>query len=174
MDETEDDEKPPEPSPRQLSKTPSWITLGFLLGVAFMWFLPRAEPVREVPAPVVAPAKPPRAEVALIEAVFTDWSQFAVWTHDKTEVALWEPVTNTYAHCFEVLRDGERFYFRSIPALTRPVLTHGVPDNSPLVFTETEESRREWLNERTGEVFKSLGTAARETFSAAKPEEKRP
>jgi hypothetical protein len=173
MDESED-EKSREPLPRPLSKTPSWVTLGFLLGVAFMWFLPRPETAPAPVTPAVAPPQPPPADIALIEAVFGEWSQYAMWTNDKTEVALWEPVTKTYAHYFEVLRDGERYYFRSIAGLSRPVLTHGVPEDSPLVFTETEQSRREWLNERAGETWKALSGAARGSFPGAKPEPKRP
>lgn len=169
MDDLED-ENPPEPAPRPLSKTPSWVTLGFVLGAAFMWFLPRPEISREPITPAAAPVPPPPADIALIEAVFGEWSQYAMWSNDKTEVALWEPVTKTYAHCFEVLRDGERYYFRSITGLTRPVLTHGVPEDSPLVFTETEQSRREWLNERANETWKTL----RGAIPGAKPEAKRP
>ena len=38
MDETEEASTVP---PSRLSKTPSWITLGFLLGALFVWALPR-------------------------------------------------------------------------------------------------------------------------------------
>lgn len=164
MDETED-ENPPEPTPRTLSKTPSWITLGFVLGAAFMWFLPPREIIKELRAPAPAPVvRPPPADVALIEAVFDEWGKYASWSNDRTEVALWEPATNSYAHCFEVLRAGDRVFFRSIPALTQPVLTHGVPQGSPLAFTETEASRREWLKESTDESWRALSEAARESM----------
>jgi len=160
--EPHDDDNPRPPSPRSLSKTPSWVTLGFVLGVAFMWFLPRPEIVPERPPPPAPAPRPPAPQVAVIEAVFEEWGQYAVWDHDKTEVALWEATSGTYANCFEVLRDGEHLYFRSIPRLTRPVLTHGVREDSPLLFTETEESRREWLNERTKENWRALGEGLRQ------------
>lgn len=164
MDEIED-ENPPEPAPRPLSKTPSWITLGFVLGAAFMWFLPSREVVLEPVAPVPAPAvRPPRADIALIEAVFDEWGKYASWNNDRTEVALWEPATDSFAHCFEVIRAGEHAFFRSIPGLTQPVLTHGVPPGSPLAFTETEASRREWLKESTDESWRALSEAARQAM----------
>ena len=35
-----DEEDPKPPSPSQLSKIPSWISLGFVLGALFVWALP--------------------------------------------------------------------------------------------------------------------------------------
>ena len=141
-----DPEETPPVQPSRLSKTPSWITLGFVLGALFVLALPREEPRR----PATPPAKTQtvrleRPKLTQIEAVFADWGQHAVWSHDITEVALWDTDTRSYTICYEVLRSGDDYYFRSIPKLTRPILTHGVPANSPLLFTETEESRREWL-----------------------------
>ncbi|QYM77991.1 hypothetical protein K0B96_11790 [Horticoccus luteus] len=167
MDEIED-ENPPAPPPSSLSKTPSWITLGFVLGAAFMWFLPPREIVKEPPAPPPAPVvRPPPADIALIEAVFDEWGKYASWDNDRTEVALWEPTTRSYAHCFEVRRVAGDVYFRSIPALTQPLLTHGVPPGSPLAFTETEASRREWLKESTDESWRALSEAARQSMQGS-------
>ena len=139
MDESPD--RPPSPS--RLSKTPSWVLLGFVIGALFVWALPR-------PVPPVRP-EPPTQHVVLdrpkmsdIEAVFADWGKHAAWDHDLTEVALWDVEKKTYSVCYEVMRVGDGFYFRSIPRLTRPILNHGVPKNSPLQYTETEEQRREW------------------------------
>jgi hypothetical protein len=132
------------PATPKLSKTPSWITLGFILGALFVWWLPREE--------MRTPAPPPARTVHLerpketeIEAVFADWGHYAVWENDLTEVALWDPAQSAYAICYEVLRTGDLYYFRSIPHLTRPVLTHGVRADSPLQFTEPEAAHREWL-----------------------------
>lgn len=141
------DEKPAERpiSPSRLSKTPSWISLGFVLGAGFVLLLP--SPKRNA-APNPAPAQLVRLErpqLTEIEAVFAQWESSAVWQNDLTEVALWDTQKRSYTICYEVLRSGEAFYFRSIPHLTRPILTRGVDPNSPLQFTETEESRREWL-----------------------------
>ena len=70
-------------------------------------------------------------------------------------------MTGDYTDCFEVLRSGEGYYFRSISRLTRPVLTHGVRPDSPLRFTETEEQRQEWLGQKAQEDWHSLGEAMR-------------
>jgi hypothetical protein len=151
----------PEPKPSQLSKTPSWIMLGFLLGAVFVWLLPRPEPVLievpvkdETPPPLVAVG--PKPDMSELEAVFAEWSQHAVWDNNLTEVALWDIVTAQYARFYEVLRVGETYYFRSIPALTRPVLTHGVDTNAPLLFTEPDARRREWLRQRDEETWKAI------------------
>ena len=133
------------PSAPRLSKTPSWVTLGFVLGVLFVWALPRAEKTA-APAPTqsltVQLLRPATTE---IEAVFAEWGRFAVWENDLTEVALWDVDKKSYTICYEVLRSGEALYFRSIPRLTRPVLNHGSHGPMPLQFTETEAMRREWL-----------------------------
>ncbi|MFZ9683464.1 MAG: hypothetical protein ACO3DQ_09735, partial [Cephaloticoccus sp.] len=61
-----------------------------------------------------------------------------------------------YARFYEVLRAGDTFYFRSIPALTRPVLMHGVDPSAPLLFTEPDARRREWLRQRDEETWKAI------------------
>jgi len=143
MDETENERPIP---PSRLSKTPSWITLGFLLGAMFVLALPRGDRNPAAPAAASAPVvKLERPKLTEIEAVFADWEHYAVWENDLTEVALWDPATHTYAIFYEVLRSGENYYFHTIPHFTRPVLTRGVPDQSPLQFTETERSHREWI-----------------------------
>jgi len=144
MDEVENDR----PVPRsRLSKTPSWITLGFVLGALFVFSLPRED---RDSGPTKPPAEPPptkleRPQLTEIEAVFADWGQGAVWRHDVTEVALWDTDKRAYSIFYEVVRSGDNYYFRSIPKFTRPVLTRGVNPQSPLQFTETEESHREWI-----------------------------
>jgi len=134
------------PSAARLSKTPSWVMLGFVLGALFVWALPHAEKA----ASRVAPAQSvtvqlQRPKMTDIEAVFAEWAQFAVWENDLTEVALWDIDRTSHSICYEVLRDRDKLFFRSIPRLTRPVLTHGLHGPMPLEFTETEALRREWL-----------------------------
>ncbi len=151
MDETEE----PRPVPRsRLSKTPSWIMLGFVLGALFVFSLPRenrdAAPASPLPEP--PPVRVERPQLLEIEAVFADWGHYAVWKNDVTEVALWDTAKRSYSIFYEVLRNGDNVYFRTIPKLTRPVLTHGVRAQSPLEFTETEESRREWLERGQSEA----------------------
>jgi len=134
------------PSVARLSKTPSWVMLGFVLGALFVWALPEVEKSVS-PAPPVAVLKLSRPQATEIEAVFAVWGRYALWDNDVTEVALWDVDKRAYSICYEVLRNGEKMYFRSISSLTRPVLTHGAPESSPLLFTETEAMRREWLRQ---------------------------
>lgn len=155
------------PAPAKPSQVPSWVTLGFVLGALFVLAWPKGAPE----APVertgadVAPQPPARVplapRMATIDAVFEAWGNFAVWSEGTTEVALWSPETKSFSDCYEVVRvDGENYY-RPITALTRPVLTHGVPENSPLQFTETELQRKEWLGEVQKENWKSfMGSAS--------------
>jgi hypothetical protein len=145
MDETED--VPTAPRPR-LSKTPSWVTLGFILGALFVWTLPREDKrsvatlSSQTPVQVVQLERPKLTEV---EAVFAEWERFAVWKNNVPQVAMWDTEKRSFSVCYEVLRQNGDFYFRSIPQLTRPVLTRGVPENAPLQFAETEESKRAWI-----------------------------
>lgn len=154
------------PSAARLSRTPSWVMLGFLLGAGFVWLLlrpsPDLSPVPAAPAkapagqgavpkvvqqaaPVApaAPAKPKPRQLSTVEAVFEDYGKNAIWERDRTEVALWNSDKGAYADFYEVYRDDGVYFFRSIPALTRPLMT--VPDqvDVPLVFTETAALRRE-------------------------------
>lgn len=143
-----DPDYPREKAPARLSRTPSWIMLGFVLGGVFVWLLPT--PKRSVPPEEKAPPKTvvvrhERPSMTEIEAVFAEWGKYAVWDNDVTQVALWDRDKKAYAIFYEVLRSGETYYFRSISRLTRPVLDHGVQLNSPLLFTETQEMRSEWL-----------------------------
>jgi hypothetical protein len=131
-----DEERPI--SPARLSKTPSWITLGFVLGALFVLALPsRNSSVG--PAPQVEPEPPPvrleRPALTEIEAVFADWGEAAIWQNDVTEVALWDTARRSYSLFYEVVRHNGVYYFRSIPQLTRPILTEGVPINAPLQYT---------------------------------------
>ena len=153
----EDDEPKPEKryplSTSKMSKTPSWIMLGFLLGAVFVAALP---PLRKKAAPPEAavfraaepavkrePRDPPL--LTTIEAVFAMWGKNAVWSDDVTEVALWNDRDNAYSDYFEIRRYGDTYYFRTIPQLTRRIISRGKPmPESPLQFTESEEQYREW------------------------------
>ena len=171
----DEDDTPPRPAPAKPSKVPSWVTLGFVLGVLFVLALPRrtapepaAQPaVAQAPAKPAGPAEAPR--LSTIEAVFAAWDRYAVWSNGTTEVALWSPDTKEFSECYEVMKVGENYYFRSIPSLTRPVLTHGVVNDSPLQFTETERQRYEWLHEIDKENLKALSDAARGTLPTSPP-----
>jgi hypothetical protein len=175
-----DEDTPSPPAKVKPSQVPSWVTLGFLLGALFVLALPRRAAVDAGPrlagdGAALKPAKPaPAPRITTIEAVFDAWDKYAVWSDDTTEVALWDPDTMSYSDCYEVLRTGGKYYFRSISRLTRPVLTHGVVDESPLQFTETMRQREEWLSAVDRENLKALSEAAHQSFGtpAAEPEKK--
>ena len=151
-----DDEPKPEKhypiSTSKMSKTPSWIMLGFLLGAVFVAALP---PLRKKPAPesvALRAIEPPRPStprepgpLSTIEDVFATWGKYAVWSDDVTEVALWNINEKAYADFYEVRRFGDVYYFRTIPRLTRRIIARGKHlAESPLQFTESEEQYREW------------------------------
>lgn len=138
------------PSIRELSKTPSWVMLGFIVGALFVLALPRPAPAPQ-PTFVARPAPPKPAPTAprlltTIEAVFDQWHEYAVWSDDRTQVALWNSAVGDFVECYDVLRQDGRYYFRSIPQLTHRVLRHGKqpPAECPLLFTETDEQYQDW------------------------------
>lgn len=166
MDDEPASEKDYPLTPAKLSKTPSWIMLGFILGALFVWLLPRDPEPAAPPAPArrAAPAETPRTALTTlttIEAVFEAWGQHAVWDNDLTEVALWNSGTKSFSECYEIRRTRDTLYFRSIPKLTRLVIRHGKPlPDSPLQFTETEEQYRDWKeNGRTERPVEARGSS---------------
>jgi len=147
----EDELPPPPPKP---SLAFSWATLGFLLGALFVIALPR-ESRWSAPPPSFERALPP-LRLSTIEAVFESWGQYAAWNGDVTEVAMFDPDTKDFTACYQVVRAGGNYFFRSISHLTLPLLTHGVPPDSPLRFTETAAQREQWLRESVDENWKAL------------------
>lgn len=165
------DEESPPPPPEKPSQVPSWVMLGFILGALFVLALPRRPAMGPdsrlaIETPPPAPARQAEApQVTTIEAVFASWGKYAVWSDDTTEVALWNPATKSFSEFYEVIRNGDRYYFRSITSLTRPILEHGVDvEGSPLEFTETERQRREWLGQVGKEDLKALTESANQQF----------
>ncbi len=158
-----DESEPRPPSPSQLSKIPSWISLGFVLGALFVWALPAPEVEAPGPAPAAEPPPVATAHVRSgpaplsdIEAVFEMWGHHSIWYNDLTEVALWDTETKEFSRFYEVLRNGDTYYFRTIDRLTRPILTHGIRVDGPLLYTETEAMRDEWLREKREEDWRMI------------------
>ena len=149
-------------SPARLSRTPSWVMLGFVLGALAVYAMMRPRegpPPAGAPVAAAAPTPEPKREapaLSTIEAVFATWGENAVWQANTTEVVLWNSRDRGFTDCYEVRQIGGVNYFRSIPALTRRVIRRGkeIPE-CPLQFTETEEQYREWKehgrNERLAE-----------------------
>lgn len=152
----DNDDNPPEKnyplSPARMSKTPSWIMLGFVLGALCVLAFPKrtpkpaAAPSPPVVAVAAAPSEPREPPpLSRIETLFEIWGQHAVWADDRTEVAMWDTKEERFADFYEVRKMDGKLYFRSIPALTRRVIARGKPmPESPLQFTETEEQYQEW------------------------------
>jgi len=165
-----DEDSPPAPVRTKPSPVPSWVSLGFALGALFVMALPRHGDAPPAPPPE-PPAKPPLpAPMTTVEAVFEAWEKYAVWNDDRTQVALWDVQSRAYSDCYEVLRVGGAYYFRSIPSLTRPVLTHGVVPESPMEFTESAPQRAEWLSDVRQESWKSFTGELPTPDKVAKPE----
>lgn len=147
-DEEQNPEKKSHPTPiSRMSKVPSWISVGFVLGAVFVWSLFKPKPTPpEVKIVEVIPPQAHETKLTTIEAVFDEWRENAVWHNDSTEIAYWNPGTQEFSEFYEVRRVGEALYFRSIPRLTRRIINHGkpLPPRCPLRFTETEEQYREW------------------------------
>jgi hypothetical protein len=129
--------------------TPSWVMLGFVLGAFFVWALPEPEKTPPSPQPAPVPRAPEQTRQAArlprltdVEAVFAQWDRYAIWENDVTEVAYWNEETNSFSNFFEVLRVGDRLFFRSIPKLTRPLVKRGVEAHSPFLFTGVAEVSR--------------------------------
>jgi hypothetical protein len=149
------DDDPLSERPRSvpLSKTPSWVMLGFVLGALFVLALPRSPAPAPRPVVVAPPAisKPLAIEpqLTVIEAVFNAWGDHAVWDNDTTQVAMWNTGMDEFSDCYEARRVDGVLYFRTLPKLTRRIIRHGkpLPTNCPLQFTETEEQYREWHDE---------------------------
>lgn len=151
-DETPGTSRSSRPSPAKMSKTSSWVTLGFFLGAATVWaYLTHQEKIAPA-APVALKEWPTAAKLqpsplTTIEALFEAYGTAAVWENNVTQVAMWRPDTKEYSEFYEVRRVGEELYFRSIPRLTHMLIQHGkLPSNEvPLKFTETEAQYKEWL-----------------------------
>jgi hypothetical protein len=124
-----------------------------LLGALFVVTLPplrKEEPLPPAPQPTrpATPAAPAaRPQISTIEAVFSAWGDNAVWDNNITEVALWNTDTAKFSDYYEVRRIDGNLYFRTIPKLTRRIVSHGkpLPVEAPLQFTESEAQYLEWL-----------------------------
>ena len=148
----------PKSAKEPLSKTPSWIMLGFVIGCIVALTVKRDLDAREKAGSSAAtsqpksssaqitaapPVKPAVTQLSLsdMEAIFERWQNKAIWRHELTEVAYWNPTTNQYSEFVEVLRSGEDLYFRTIPRLTRPLIDQDLEPAVPIRFTELEETR---------------------------------
>lgn len=144
-------------SPTKPSQVPSWIMVGFALGILTMWALDNGEDATEpAPAAVVEPpaetttpgiptenplAREGKPSIEVVQDLFAGLRNWAFWTDDRTEIAVWNSTTLSFSDHFEIIRRPEADYFRAIPGFSRlPIEGYG-PENSPILFTETAEQR---------------------------------
>ncbi len=140
---------------RRSSLAPLWLTLGFAAGLTFGWaaFRDTTSPRAAAAAPVVAKAafaEPERTEIPVnagtlraAEQSFERWGGYAIWENDVTEIAAWDARRKRHSDFYEVRRAERKFYFRSLTALCRPLIDHGVSTAMPIAFTEPQ-----WMRDR--------------------------
>jgi hypothetical protein len=155
MPPIDEDDLPPVPK-EKLSKAPSWIMVGFVIGCLFAYVADRelakrrpkaaaepAAPSRTVtPPPVVQ--TPPSLLLSQneIDALFATIADRAVWENDLTQIALWNPRTSKFSDLVEVMRSGDYYYYRPLAKLTRPLISAETEAGGPpVLFTEPESVR---------------------------------
>lgn len=156
MPPTDEDDLPPTPK-EKLSRTPSWIMVGFVIGCVFAYVAnrevekrrspaPRSEPAAQS-APVAPPETPPSMRLSQneVDAIFRQVFENAVWENDLTQIAVWNPLTKKFSDLVEVMRSGEYFYYRPLTKLTRPLITAEAESGVLVLFTETEAMREKRL-----------------------------
>ena len=143
--------------PEKPSQVPSWIMVGFVIGVLTMWAFqsgsksgesPPENSTEPSPTALELTADEPnpttiegRPSLEVVEALFEEFSAYAFWSDERTEIAVWNGKTLSFSDYFEVLRGDQGWYFRSIPRFSRLPLEGYGPENSPILFTETAEQR---------------------------------
>ena len=145
----EDDIEPRKPRPlsaAKMSKVPSWISVGFVLGALVGWTLRAPQPQPPPPVKIVEVLKmePRPNKTATVEGLFEQWKHLAGWRDDTAEVLIWNSDTKEFSEAYEVRRVGEDFYFRSIPQLTRKLVNYAdlLPSDAPIRFAGVEDRGR--------------------------------
>jgi hypothetical protein len=157
---------------RPPSAVPSWIMLGFVMGVLVMLGWRRDQERGAEPAPpavVQVEPEPPnpatetntlrvedQPSLNIVEALFEQYRAYAFWEEDRTEIAVWNTRTLAFSDAFEVLRTDTGTYFKSIPALRRLPLEGYGPQGCPLLFTETVTQRAARYLQSRGQIPRSL------------------
>jgi hypothetical protein len=143
-DEPESYEKPARSrSPASMSKVPSWISLGVVIGVLIGFALqPKPQPPQTKYVEVTKTVPRPNS-IPTVEAIFEAWRDRAVWRDDDTtQIAVWNPDTNDFTDFYEVKRVGDLLYFRTIPRLTRELMNYAaseLPAKAPILFAGATE-----------------------------------
>ncbi len=163
------DQSEAKPGREQLSQAPSWMLIGFIAGcIVAHWAIryydknfasPKpAEATRVAPPTeeeVQAKAAKNRPDLWLVEALFEQRAPEVVWQDNLTEIVLWNAATNDFKDGIEVLRRGDKFFYRTIDKLTRVPINQGIPADATLVLTEPEVVRKIRENKVNVEVIKT-------------------
>ena len=96
---------------------------------------PVAPVVHPEPAVNTITRKEDKPSLTVVEALFSEASDRAIWRANTTEVAAWNEATGKFTDFFEVLRSDGLYYFRSIPHLTRPLFEPEKNQSKLLIFT---------------------------------------
>lgn len=137
--------------------------VGFIIGALFAFGVQHEIDRRnQVKSPVAPPPSPVKIEqpksisaltertsLSAIESIFAQYNEHAVWRNDITEVALWSAETNKFTECFEVMRSGDLYYYRTIQSLTRPVRRPNPAPDLPLRYTEPEDEQVKRLQQQS-------------------------
>ena len=139
------------------SQIPSWVMVGFVLGVLTMWGFQSSEDSEPAAAEATANATPEtstsgaptenplmqdgKPSIEMVQRLFSGLREWAFWTDDRTEIAVWNATTSGFTDHFEIIRGDDRDYFRAIPRFSRLPLEGYGPEHSPILFTETAEQR---------------------------------
>jgi len=166
-----DDTAPPAPPARPApSKAPSWIMVGFVLGLLVFYTANDYLRRPERPAPQTAPAQatatatttattaPPVPDakpapqkndppsLQIMDIIFRKWAVNALWDYDTTQVLFYNPADNKFSVPVEVTRRGVEgdytYFYRPIDTLTRPLVPTPDRPGTVIIFTENEEAPR--------------------------------
>jgi hypothetical protein len=142
MDDEPSYDAPRSPSPAQMSKVPSWISVGLAIGVLIGLALrptPKAPEVRVVEVTKMIPR--PTA-LPTVDAIFEEWqAKFAVWRDDTAQIVVWNQDKQELSDSYEVRRVDGHFYYRPLNHLTRELMNYGdeLPANAPIRFAGAKE-----------------------------------
>lgn len=143
------------------SQIPSWVMVGFVIGVLTMWAFqsrgpdkaeietaqkvagPAAEAVEILRGESNPMAREDQPSIELVSALFDQFREYAFWNNRRTEIGVWNGRTLAFSDRFEVLVTEGRTFFRPIESFSRLPLEGYGPDDSPILFTETAAQRAE-------------------------------
>jgi len=134
------------------------VVVGLAVGFGLGALLFRSAPEKVVPAsrsievepPIEVPRPTASGTLKAAEELFERWGGYAIWEDDVTEIALWNHARQRHADFYEVRRANGEFYFRTLKALTRPLIDHGPRGRLPIVFTEPQWMRDRFYRENPG------------------------